>query len=315
MTGKIRGRQSLAVKMVRFLARLPPRLPAWSRTFLRPLSGLYSSVYRRAFSSIGKEVLVTTFAGFKMYIDYSNQVERDSANGTYERDYAQCFASTLRSGDTVIDVGAHVGYFTLLASEAVGESGEVYAFEPNPIYYSKLVRNLAANQVKNVRAFEFGLSDVEERLNLRVPRTNPAEGSIARKASSEALYGLDYAVDSVPIRLTTFDAICRNSGLGKIDLVKIDAEGAELKILKGMTVLKTQRDVSVFIEINPTLLRLLDSNLVELIHLLVEYGFDSIVSVDRRLQQKLRGLDDQGILTTFESFPGNYIFHKTLAEI
>lgn len=81
----------------------------------------------------------------------------------FERDL---FVNSLRRGMSVLDIGANIGYYALLASRAVGTEGRVYAFEPDPRSYRCLVANLAANRAQNVRAFEAAVSESTGRRTL-----------------------------------------------------------------------------------------------------------------------------------------------------
>src|SRR5581483_1847479 len=79
--------------------------------------------------------------------------------GTYERSKCKVFAAAIAEGDVVYDVGAHVGYYTLLASKLVGARGHVYAFEPLPANLEFLERHLKLNQITNVTVVPAAVSD------------------------------------------------------------------------------------------------------------------------------------------------------------
>lgn len=79
--------------------------------------------------------------------------------GVYEPKTTSLFKKVIREGDIVVDVGAHIGYYTLLASRLVGDTGKVYAFEPEPRNYDLLLKNLELNNVKNVVAIKKAVSN------------------------------------------------------------------------------------------------------------------------------------------------------------
>jgi len=124
-------------------------------------------------------------------------------------------------GDVVIDAGAHYGFYTIRASRMVGEKGMVLAFEPHPKNYNRLIMNLRLNKVTNVKAFNAALGDRDGITKLYEGPT-PGTHSIIFKAGNP-----------INVKISRLDTVVNELGLEKLDLIKIDAEGAELKILKG----------------------------------------------------------------------------------
>ena len=179
-------------------------------------------------------MLVKTSLGPCIYVNYENYIEREIANNNFEREYLNLFYSTVNKGDIVVDVGTNIGFFALLASKKVGKEGRVYAFEPIERNYKRLLRNLEANYAENVKAFNFGLSDKYETLPMIVPEDNPGESSLSEKNWSELWWGFKTKKKIVNATLQTFDEIYMAENMGSVKIVKIDVEGAELKILKGM---------------------------------------------------------------------------------
>jgi FkbM family methyltransferase len=255
--------------------------------------------------------MVTTPMGPKMQVNYSDFVEREIANGTYEKGYVKLFLETLKLGDTVIDVGANVGYFSLLASEKVGRTGRVYAFEPAPRTFRRLLKNLELNESSNVKAVAIGLSDLEGTESLRVPRENPGEASLADRASSEIFSGAKYTFDVDEIKLVPFDKFCTEEGLSKIDVIKIDAEGSEFRVLRGMErALRSQSKVSLFIEISPLMIEQVGGSVTQLVLLLKDYGFYEAFAVEKGLRLDVRKLEESSVSSVFGTLPSNYQFQK-----
>ena len=114
---------ALKQRLVRLLCRIPEYVPDWSKPLLRPFTSIYSRAYKGLYSSIIKEELVKTPMGPYIYVNYQDGVEREIANGTYERRYVDFFCSRIRGGNVVVDAGAYSGYFSLPASERVGDRG------------------------------------------------------------------------------------------------------------------------------------------------------------------------------------------------
>lgn len=129
-----------------------------------------------------------------------------------------------KSGDTVFDIGSHVGIFTVKASRLVGSSGVVYAFEPEPENFMLLKRNVALNRALNVKTFNKAVSSQNGMLYLYV---HPIETTW-----SSVQYAKEGTIQmSVPS--ITLDQIMQNDDIQEVDLLKIDVEGHELEVLRG----------------------------------------------------------------------------------
>jgi len=135
-------------------------------------------------------------------------------------------ARMLRPGMVCVDVGAHVGAYTLLASQAVGPGGEVHAFEPNPRVFSLLQENIRRNSLRNVRLENAAVSNSMGESEYEIRGENTLS---SLKAGAES--GRD-VLQVVRVRCTTLDSYC--SALGKRPgLVKVDVEGAEPAVFLG----------------------------------------------------------------------------------
>lgn len=304
-------------QLVKVVGRLPYFVPHWSKPLLRffsgPLLKLYSDSYRSLYSSIKDEILVKTPMGPYIYVRYWDLVERECAIGTWERTYMNFFRSRIKKGDVVVDVGAYIGIFSLLASGLVGSSGLVYSFEPVPNSYQRLVRNLDANNAKNVRAYNLGLSDKKEKVCLAVPREIPAEASLSRVGTwSELTKRMKLHKDMVEAELVPFDELAKANELREINIVKVDAEGAELKVLEGMKSTLTENDLVLFLELLPTLLNLTGGSISEVILLLIECGFTTMCYPELGWKRNISGLGETDIAATFGDLAsaGNYVFSK-----
>ena len=138
--------------------------------------------------------------------------------GTYEREQTRLFQRHLRPGGTVLDVGAHVGYYTLLSSVLVGDAGRVHAFEPNPANAEFLLRHVQINRRANVRVEQAAVSDRAGTARFEFG-TGSGTGHLAEAGALE-------------VRTVRLDDHCAEHGLAP-SAVKIDVEGAELSVLEG----------------------------------------------------------------------------------
>ncbi|WP_237213954.1 FkbM family methyltransferase [Falsiroseomonas oryziterrae] len=189
--------------------------------------------------------------------------------GIWEQNYTRLFQRLLRPGDTVLDLGAHLGVYTLLACAAVGPSGRVHAFEPNPRYAALLRRSLAVN----------GFTGFATAHNVAV---GAAEGRTELFFDWEYAGGGYLATDSVPHPTGTEAAACRVVALDDlfadpavtVDVVKMDIEGTETFALQGMRqLLGRSARVRVMFEFAPGILAGHGSSAAELIGLFSGLGF------------------------------------------
>jgi len=137
--------------------------------------------------------------------------------GRYEPQHSRVFAERVSPGDVVVDVGAHAGYYTLLAASLAGPGGGVWAFEPDPRNCSCLRRQVSVNRLANVVVEEAAVAD-------RVARQAFRYGS----GSGTGFLGAD---GDITVRTVTLDSVL--VGRVRPSLIKIDAEGAEARVLDG----------------------------------------------------------------------------------
>lgn len=137
--------------------------------------------------------------------------------GTYERGLQRRIWSALEPGQTFYDVGANVGFFSLLAAAAVGPAGSVVAFEPLPRNLALLRRHLDLNHVRHAVVVPAAVADASGTADLETSG-GPAQSRLGR--------------EGVRVDLVTLDAFVRSGGPPP-QVVKIDVEGAETRVLAG----------------------------------------------------------------------------------
>jgi FkbM family methyltransferase len=153
--------------------------------------------------------------------------------GWYERDKQRLMAKEVRAGSIFYDVGANVGFHTLLAAKLVG-SGKVFSFEPSPRNLEYLRRHIALNKLHNVSVFESAVSDRDQVLHFQMERTGFG-GSLSDNGG-----GID--VNSV-----TLDALVSGCKIPPPDYIKMDIEGAELLALRGAEQLLRAHHPEIFL--------------------------------------------------------------------
>jgi FkbM family methyltransferase len=147
--------------------------------------------------------------------------------GKFEAAEMEFLNRYLRQGMTVLDLGAHHGFYTLLASKRVGNTGNVFAFEPSPREREALRLHLRMNRCKNVLIQEMALGEQNMDADLHVVE--------AWAAGCNSLRPPDVAarMSPVPVHVVRLDDWLAEHKIDHVDFVKLDVEGAELSILKG----------------------------------------------------------------------------------
>lgn len=153
--------------------------------------------------------------------------------GSYEYEKRRLFERTIQPGSTVYDVGANVGFYTLLASVLVGASGRVVAFEPVPRNLSLLHEHLRLNRVENVRVVEAAVAEREGRARFDLG-PHASMGRLSEGGSLE-------------ISTVVLDPLVASAELPPPDVMKIDVEGAEGLVLRGAQSVLTDRRPEIFL--------------------------------------------------------------------
>jgi FkbM family methyltransferase len=167
--------------------------------------------------------------GLRFTLDLRDNLQRVLYfTGTYEPDVLHRIENEMRKGEVFVDCGAHIGVHALSAASrlrTVG-GGKVYAFEPAPDTAANLRRAAAANQL-DIEVVPLALSDDRRTMALR---TDERYGAADLGVRSE--YGSGQPIATIDA--TTFDEWAKSVGLKRLDVVKIDVEGGELSVLRGM---------------------------------------------------------------------------------
>lgn len=171
---------------------------------------------------------------------------------------------------TFVDVGANVGYFSLLAAKLL-PSGKVIAFEAFPSIYEKLNRNIALNRYVNIEAHNIAVTDVKKEVAMYHSTHN--EGATTSKVNNYNELPTEYSDLSVTVQGAPLPDMIPNSEIDKIRLIKIDVEGAEYDVLSGMYPLISRLpvDAEIIVEITPEVLT--PEQLTDIFDSMAKFGF------------------------------------------
>ncbi len=149
------------------------------------------------------------------------------STGTYEDEIGKLIKISLTEGDTAIDIGGNIGLQSLRMSSCVGATGKVFAFEPLNYLQEKFSKNMALNKANNVTLLPFALSDQQDELDLIINKNQWNQGTFS-------LSNKDSGPDKQRIVVKVADEIPEIQLLDKISLIKIDVEGFEFHVLRGL---------------------------------------------------------------------------------
>ncbi|MGB7283376.1 MAG: FkbM family methyltransferase [Candidatus Acidiferrum sp.] len=161
--------------------------------------------------------------------------------GTWEPEATGAVTSTVRQGMTVVDIGAHIGYYTLLFAKCVGPSGRVFSFEPLPGNFELLRKNVELNSLSQVRTFNQAVFSCASEITLSVSDDQPNPGS-------GSAY-LEKGVQQFRVSAVSLDGFC-GEFLIQPDILKMDVEGAEYEVLRGGKEIINKFQPKLFIELH-----------------------------------------------------------------
>ena len=177
------------------------------------------------------------------------------------------FAEALLEPDMVVlDVGANIGYYSLIFATLVGKNGEVHAFEPTPVLSERIRLNLALNGLTQVRVNQVAVSDAVGTASLHISVEDPEANS---------LFKMEDRSGEIAVATNTLDAYLATNGLRKVNLIKIDCEGSELSVLRGTRTLLAANDgPMLLLECNAASLAACGASVMDLLDYLRRASYD-----------------------------------------
>ncbi|MCX7848136.1 MAG: FkbM family methyltransferase [bacterium] len=246
-------------------------MPALRRDILHSEEFLEKNSELRALAT-ATLVLKELPTGSYLWLDLSDQaIGVRILHGIYECDETAFVLRTVKPGMTVIDLGANIGYFTLLMADLVGPDGRVYAFEPLPRNVALLRRSVRENKLqRRVIVIAAAVAGREGRAQVVVPRhsTNWGGAYLAEKGAPRLSHH-----DLVQVRALTLDSVDIRR---RVDFIKADIEGAEYLALQGAAQLLRRDRPVVMCECNPVQLqRVSGVTPQELVAVMHDFGYSS----------------------------------------
>ncbi len=189
---------------------------------------------------------------FSIFLNPSDDSAVSSSIGTVgwlNLSLTELFRKTLKKGMTFIDAGANIGYYTLLAASLVGESGRVYAFEPESESFALMVKSIEHNRFQNITVERAVLASEEEMIDTSLP-DGPDRHTTSSKHTEE--YMSQLAPQREAARIITLDCL---SNCKQVDVIKIHTSGSEPQVLRGARNLIEKHHPSIIVSYVPKLWR------------------------------------------------------------
>ena len=223
---------------------------------------------------VNRKFYLVNVQGFMMLLNFRKGETMMTSHilkyGVYEGPETAFVKHFLKPGMVCMDVGAHIGYHTLLMASLVGKNGKVHSFEVDRKLMCVLMDNVWVNRIKTVSWYGSALSDVD--------------GVVKYVTGNSILSNDDSGIECAS---WTADSFARKYRPGKIDFVKIDTSGYDCKVLSGMRgVIERNPNIVIMMEYNPSLFALFGSSNDDLLGLLNDYGMGAVFLTGDRCVEK-----------------------------
>lgn len=278
------------IKLFWFSAFRKARELLWA-TGIDKIPGVRAA-HKSLFHLLWSQQSVVEIQGSKMYLDprglaesYEKAFQAYIMDRGHEKLTTEMFKKVVKQGDVVLDLGANIGYYALLAARLVGEKGIVYAFEPEPTNYSLLLKNIELNEYHNIVPVQKAVSNITGMVRLFLDE---------KDAGAHTIYQPEANRESVEIQSVALDKFFEDKK-HPIDVIKMDIEGAEMSALSGMKrIIRENENLKMFVEFYlPGIERTDDSPQEFIRSLLVYYDFPMLaISEYSRTTHEIHNIDD-----------------------
>lgn len=208
-------------------------------------------------------------------------------NGVYAKFTTEVFKREIKRGMSIVDIGAHIGYYTLLFARLTGEEGKVFAFEPSAENFSLLTKNVEINGYKNVVLIPKAVLNFTGKTKLFLDK----DSSCGHRTY---LFEQKKGENCLLVDTVSLDDFFKDKNQN-IDLIKMDIEGAEYASLQGMSrLLEKNKDLKIVTEFYPKLIREFGSFPEDYLEALTHWGFEFYYINERK--EKIELVDIPGIM-------------------
>ena len=203
--------------------------------------------------------------GHKMYLGPKDSLQL-SINGIYEELETKIVKKEVKNGDIVLDIGANIGYYTLIFAKLVGSNGKIFAFEPEPFNYDLLQKNIKINNYENIITEQKAVGNENGVIKLYLSKI---------RTGMHRIYKSKYTNNEfVNVDIVKLDDYFKDSKFfNKINFIKMDVEGSEFGVLKGLTRILENNNVKILAEFIPDSIKEFGFNPQDFISFLQSFGY------------------------------------------
>ncbi|UCC52485.1 MAG: FkbM family methyltransferase [Anaerolineaceae bacterium] len=249
--------KAVALKLTQLIVSIP-HLPRRHK--------IAQAAYRRLLDE--DAIVAGKIGSYKTSFDFADELQRRMYFGLYDQPEVQLMRHLLRPGHTFFDVGAHIGYYSLVASQLVGHSGHVHAFEPLQQNLARLEDVVAANQISNITANQFAIGSAIGSITLY---SGPPDLANSGQSSVNPHSRLPF---EATVSMITLDEYVSSRNIAQVSLVKLDIEGYEYEAFLGMnSLLREEGAPHLIFEVNEFLLNKLKLDSTILTEHLSDLGY------------------------------------------
>jgi FkbM family methyltransferase len=240
------------------------RLLRYAKRFVKP--AVYYALH--PMSALRKDEIAMSADGLYYTCSTENQIERMILQtGVWEPWETMTIRKLVQPGWSCFDIGANIGYFTILLAKQVGGTGSVHAFEPTTWAYLRMLGNISLNTNEAVEV-------------IRLNKRGLLSANTHREEALEARFSARLLAHTEPekIRFITVDSYCHDHCIARVDFVKIDIDGHDVEAMMGSRVTLKRCRPLVMAEFCQRLLHAHDSSVNRYIDLFTECGYDHFIS-------------------------------------
>jgi len=235
--------------------------------------------------------------GTKLFLDPSDSLFL-SVNGAHEKTVTSLVKMEIKKGDTVLDIGAHIGYYTVIFSQLVGPKGKVYSFEPDPRNFLLLQKTVQENNLTNVEIFNNAVSDKNKLVEFFQSTADSIGNRLVDSVYNES--GIKIQINSISI-----DEFFKNRN-DEINFIKLDIQGAEGVAINGLkNILRTNKKIKIMQQWAPSFVSKYDVKPDSHLNFLEELGYNFYV---------LDGVNNKIYKTTTQKLMKRYL-DEDLADV
>lgn len=220
--------------------------------------------------------------------------------GEFEHSTTELIKKEVKDGMVFLDIGANIGWYSLLGSRLVGNSGHVYAFEPDPYLFKIINENVELNNLTNVSVFPFAVSNKSGKAKFSLNHAQDGDNRLESQIINDEI---------IQVKTITIDDFCERHNV-KPDFIKMDIQGSEPKAFEGMkNIVSKNPEIKIITEVFPEAIDDVGSSTENFIDSLEKTGL-TIKEIPEGFSKKLKPLDKQYLKKHKDYSPNLYCFFE-----